>query len=310
VKERKNTAASVKQRLLNLSRQRGEEFNLLLVRYGIERLLYRLGRSEHASEFVLKGAMLFHLWTAVPHRPTRDVDLLGRGTPDLARLEEVFRAVCALAVEEDGLDFASDSVVAERIKDDAEYEGVRVMLDARLGSARIRLQIDVGFGDATVPPPEPAEFPVLLDQPAPRLRAYRRETVIAEKLQAMVDLGLANSRMKDFFDLRFLAATFDFAGPELAGAIEATFARRNTAVPQEVPTGLTDGFAADIAKQTQWRAFLRRSGLDREDLELSTVVAGLRAFLLPPLEALAGGTPFEMDWPAGGPWRRRPSSGA
>jgi hypothetical protein len=203
--------------------------------------------------------MLFHLWTAAPHRPTRDVDLLGRGTPDLALLEEVFRAVCALAVEEDGLDFAPDSVVAERFKDDAEYEGVRVMLDARLGSARIRLQIDVGFGDAVVPPPEPAEFPVLLDQPAPRLRVYWRQTVVAEKLQAMVDLGLANSRMKDFFDLRFLASTFDFAGPELAGAIEATFARRNTAVPQEVPTGLTDGFAADTAKQTQWRAFPHRS---------------------------------------------------
>ncbi len=304
MKERKNTAASVKQRLLNLSRARGEEFNLLLVRFGIERLLYRLGRSEHASEFVLKGAMLFHLWTAAPHRPTRDVDLLGRGTPDLERLEQVFRAVCAVTVEDDGLDFAPDSVAAERIKDDADYEGVRVMLDARLGSARIRLQIDVGFGDAVVPPPEPAEFPVLLDQPAPRLRVYRRETVVAEKLQALVDLGLANSRMKDFFDLRFLAATFDFAGPELARAIEATFARRNTPVPRDVPTGLTDEFAADATKQTQWRAFLRRSGLDRGDLELAAVVGGLRDFLLPPLEALAAGTPFELDWPAGGPWRR------
>lgn len=162
-----------------MSRQRGEEFNLLLVRYGIERLLYRLGSSEHAGEFVLKGAMLFHLWTAAPHRPTRDVDFLGRGTPDLDRLQQVFRAVCATAVEEDGLAFFSEAVTAERIKDDAEYEGVRVMLDARLGSARIPLQIDVGFGDAVVPAPEPAEFPVLLDQPAPRLRVYRRETVVA-----------------------------------------------------------------------------------------------------------------------------------
>lgn len=305
MKERGDAAASVKQRLLNLSRQRGEEFNLLLVRYGIERLLYRLGRSEHAAAFVLKGAMLFRLWTAAPHRPTRDVDFLGRGTPDLDRLRRAFRAVCATAVEDDGLEFLSESVTAERIKDDAEYEGVRVTLDAGLGSARIRLQIDAGFGDAIVPPPEPADFPVLLDQPAPRLLVYRRETVVAEKLQALVDLGLPNSRMKDFFDLRFLAATFAFAGRELARAIDATFARRNTALPREVPTGLTDAFAADPAKRTQWRAFLRRSGLDNEDLELGEVVGGLRRFLLPPLEALAGGAPFEMDWPAGGSWRPR-----
>ncbi len=300
MKQRKNAAASVKQRLLKLSRRRGEDFNLLLVRYGIERLLYRLGRSQHASDFVLKGAMLFHLWTAAPH-------LLGQGAPELDRLQQVFRAVCAGAVEEDGLDFFPDSVAAERIKDDAEHEGVRVMLDARLGSARIRLQVDVGFGDATVPPPESADFPVLLDQPAPRLRVYRRETVVAEKLQALVDLGLANSRMKDFFDLRFLAATFDFAGAKLTSAIEATFARRSTAVPGDVPTGLTDTFAADANKQTQWRAFLRRTGLESEGLELGTVVAGLRGFLLPPLKALADGTPFELDWPAGGPWRRPPS---
>ncbi len=303
MKERNDSVASVKQRLLSLSRQRGEDFNLLLVRYGIERLLYRLGRSEHATDFVLKGATLFHLWTAVPHRPTRDVDLLGKGTPDLDRLRQVFRAVCTAEVEGDGLDFDPNSVVAERIKEDAEYEGVRVMLNATLGSARIRLQIDVGFGDAVVPPPVRAEYPVLLDLPAPHLLVYQRETVVAEKFQAMVDLGLVNSRMKDYFDLRFLAANFAFSGPMVAKAIEATFARRNTPVSSDVPTGLTVEFASDVLKQTQWRAFLARSGSKNEDMELSEVVIGLRDFLIPPLEALAAGTPFEMYWPAGGPWQ-------
>jgi hypothetical protein len=183
-----------------------------------------------------------------------------------------------------------------------------VVLDARLGSARIRLQIDVGFGDAVVPPPEPADFPVLLDPPPPRLRVYRRETVVAEKLQAMVDFGVANSRMKDFFDLHFLAAAFDFDGSELARAIEATFARRRTPVPPGSPTALTDDFAADAGKQTQWRAFLRRSRLGR-DLELAAVISGLRVFLLPPIEALAAGRPFELDWPARGPWRQATDSG-
>ena len=306
---RANVAASVKQRLLNLAHQRGEEFNLILVRYGIERLLYRLSRSGHGSEFVLKGAMLFHLWTAAPHRPTRDVDLLGRGTPDRARLEGVFRSVCATAVDEDGLDFLPESVRAERIRDDAEYEGIRVLLDARLGSARSRLQIDVGFGNAVVPPPERVEFPVLIDQPAPRLSVCRRETVVAEKLQAMVDLGLANSRMKDFFDIRFLGTTFDFLGPDLARAIDATFTRRRMPLPRGVPTALTDEFATDEVKRTQWRAFLRRSHLVREDFELASVVSELRAFLLPPLDALVAGRPFERTWTAGGPWRVRTKSG-
>ena len=172
----KNVAASVKQRLLNLARERGEEFNLLLNRYGVERLLYRLSRSEHASEFILKGAMLFLVWTEVAHRPTRDLDLLGRGPPGQERLQAVFRGVCGVAVPEDGLEFPGESVRVERIRDDAAYAGVRIRLEGRLGSARLPLQIDVGFGDAVLPPPEPIEFPVLLDHPAPNLHAYRPET--------------------------------------------------------------------------------------------------------------------------------------
>ena len=300
---RKNNAASVKQRLLNLARERNEDFNALLTRYGIERLLYRLSRSEHAADFVLKGAQLFHLWSDAPHRPTRDLDLLGTGAPDLPRLEAVFRSVCATVVEDDGLDFPLDTVHAGRIRDDAEYEGIRVRLEARLGVAHIRLQVDIGFGDATPTPPDWVAFPVLLDQASPMLRAYRRESVVAEKLQAMVVLGLANSRMKDFFDVRFLAIAFDFEGPELTRAIEATFSRRRTPIPSAPPTALTELFADSLEKKTQWRAFLNRSRLESKDLALPNVVESLRCFLLPPLEALAGGTPFDHRWNRGGPWR-------
>jgi hypothetical protein len=304
MKQPHNVAASVKQRLLNIARERREDFNLLLTRYGIERLLYRFTQSEHSSDFVLKGAMLFHLWIDVPHRSTRDLDLLARGSPDRARLEEVFRSVCKTPVEDDGLTFRADTIRAERIREETEYDGIRIRLEGLLGSARIHLQVDVGFGNAIIPPPERVEFPVLLDQPVPRLRAYRRETMVSEKLQAMVDLGIANSRLKDFFDLRFLATAFEFRGLELARAIEATFSRRQTPFPGSVPTALTDAFAKDGTKRTQWRAFLRRSRLDAENLELEAVVAALREFLLPPVEALAAGTRFDLVWNPGGPWHK------
>jgi predicted nucleotidyltransferase component of viral defense system len=285
----RNTAASVKQRLLNLARERGDEFNVVLTRYGIERLLYRLYRSEHRDRFVLKGAILFHLWSETPHAA-------------------VFRAVCETVVEEDGLVLLPDSVRVERIREDSEYEGLRVNLLGRLGVARIPLQVDVGFGDVTVPAPDLAELPVLLGHPAPRLRVYRRETVIAEKLHAMVDLGMANSRMKDLYDLRFLQSAFAFDGIDLALAVEATFARRRTPVPLEVPVALTAEFAKDETKASQWMAFLRRSRLEAEDLALADVVADLREFLLPPLAALASGSTFERTWPPGGPWLARPSA--
>jgi hypothetical protein len=300
-----NVSASVKQRLLNLARERQEEFNLLLTRYGSERLLHRLGESVHAREFILKGAMLFHLWSEISHRPTRDVDLLGSGAPDPDRLASVLRDICETVVEDDGLTFLGDSVTADRIRDDAEYLGVRVTLEARLGAARIPLQVDVGFGDAIVPPPQEVSFPVLLDQPAPRLRAYRRETVVAEKLQAMVDLGIANSRMKDFFDLQFLSDAFPFDGTELVAAIEATFRRRGFAAPSEPPLALTEAFWEDEAKRTQWAAFVRKGRLRSTTGTLREAGLALRSFLLPPLQATASGVRFGKTWTPGGPWEGR-----
>jgi hypothetical protein len=189
----RNVAHSVRDRLLKLSKERREEFNFVLLRYGPERFLYRLTRSIHADEFVLKGAMMFTLWSKHPHRATKDLDLLGYGPPDLGRLADPFRNVCITEVEDDGVVFRPETVVAERIKEDAEYEGVRVTLDGKLGTARLSLQVDVGFGDAVTPEPEPIDFPTLLPGPAPRLRVYPREAVVAEKLHAMVNLGLTNS---------------------------------------------------------------------------------------------------------------------
>jgi hypothetical protein len=186
----RNTAQSVRDRLLKLSKDRGEEFNFVLLRFGLERLLYRLALSRHAGEFVLKGAMLFTVWTKHPHRATKDLDLHGSGSPDLGRLAGVFRDVCTTVVDDDSLEFDAKSVSAERIKEDAEYEGVRITLTGKLGSAKLGLQVDVGFGDAITPEPKTIDFPTLLGFPAPRLRAYPRETVVAEKLQAMVYLAL------------------------------------------------------------------------------------------------------------------------
>ena len=232
----RDIAASVRQRLLNLSRDRKEEFQAVLTRYGLERLTYRLARSPHGDEFVLKGAMLFTLWTGEPHRATWDLDLLGRGTIEVARLAKVFREVCEVAVDDDGLSFDGKGVRGERIREDLEYEGVRIHLGARLGVARIAIQVDIGFGDAVTPRPQKVTYPALLDFPAAELKAYPREPVVAEKFQAMVELGMANTRLKDFFDLWAIANTFEFDGETLAEAFARTFDRRDTALPTSAAT--------------------------------------------------------------------------
>jgi predicted nucleotidyltransferase component of viral defense system len=297
-------AASVKQRLLNLAKERNEDFNFLLTRYASERLLYRISRSKYARDFVLKGAMLFHLASRqLPHRPTRDVDLLGKGAPELSRLEQVFREIMQVRVAGDGLAFLAESVRAERIREEDEYAGIRLRMESRMGSARITLQVDVGFGDAPVPAPRQETLATLLDFPSPRLLVYPWETVIAEKFQVMVDLGMANSRMKDYFDVRHLSRTLSFDGDTFARAIQATFERRRMALPADVPVGLSAAFSGDAAKQAQWRAFARRIGGGDAALSLGGVVEELRRFLLPPVEALVQERRFEKKWPPGGPWR-------
>ncbi|HTE55868.1 MAG TPA: nucleotidyl transferase AbiEii/AbiGii toxin family protein [Kofleriaceae bacterium] len=302
-REIRDLAASIRQRLLNLAKSRGEEFQATLTRYALERFLYRLASSSHREEFLLKGAMLFSVWTGRPHRPTWDVDFLGRGEPDIGRLESIFSEVCRLEVEDDGLRFEV-TVRGEPIREDQRYAGVRLHARARLGNARISIQMDVGFGDAVTPGPIDVEFPTLLGQPAPHLRAYPRETVVAEKVEILISLGMANSRSKDFYDLASLARVFEFDGRLLTRAIAATFERRGTSFPADEPIALTDEFAADAAKRAQWSSFLKKSRLTAEAApRLGDVIAELRVFLLPPLTAARAGEALGQRWVPGGPWQ-------
>lgn len=294
-------AQSVKQRLLNLSAARGETFNALLMRFGVERLLYRLTRSPHVDAFVLKGAMLFAIWAEKPHRPTQDLDLLGFGTPSVERLERVFREICTTSVEPDGLVFDPGSVTAHPIREDSVYDGIRLNIMAKLGKARIPLQVDVGFGDSITPEPRELAFGPLLDFPAPVIRTYPPETVIAEKLEAMLVLGLSNSRMKDYFDIWTLCQTMPFDRPLLARALAETVRRRQTTLPDDTPVGLSESFGADAMKQAQWAAFLRKMG-GMDTLRLAAVVEQLRTFLMPLIDTARTGQIAPGRWQAGGPW--------
>lgn len=299
-----NVAASVRQRLLNKTRETGEDFQLLLTRYALERFLYRLGISPYKDTFVLKGAMLYALWGNAPHRATRDLDLHGIGESSVPQMEMVTREICGMGVGDDGVVFLPETVRGEEIREDQEYDGVRIQFDARLAAARITLQVDVGFGDAVYPEPQEADYPTVLAFQAPRIRVYPRESVIAEKFQALVFLGIANSRMKDFFDLWTLGKMFSFEGEMLAQAIEGTFKRRRTALPAEIPTGLSDEFCEDTGKQAQWSAFLRKGRLVDEELSLREVVGFLRNLLMPLSAALARDEKFISRWPAAGPWTK------
>jgi predicted nucleotidyltransferase component of viral defense system len=274
----KNIAASVRDRLANLARERQQPFELLLTRYVMERLLYRLSQTVHADRFVLKGAMLLTTWFDTPFRPTRDLDLLGHGDPDSEAMLGVFTEVCAVEFE-DGVVFDVAALEVDTIRDEAEYGGLRIKTNASVGGARVRVVVDIGFGDAIEPEAAEVDLPVLLDQPVPRIRTYPPEAVIAEKFHAMVALGRANSRMKDFYDIWILARTFQFEGDALARSISVTFARRQTAIPAEVPDALSEAFAGDDAKVRQWNAFMQ--GIEAEPVPLADVVADLAAFLMP-----------------------------
>ena len=275
-----NRAASIRQRLLNRARQEQETFDAVLNRFGRERLLYRIGISEYRDRFLLKGAMLFALWYDMPHRPTRDMDLLGFGPGELFVLERVFREITQQQVD-DGLAF-SETVTAAEIRKEANYAGARVTVLATLEQARIPLQVDIGFGDPVTPAAEQIDYPVLLDDLSPpRLGAYPVYTVIAEKLQAIASLGMVNSRLKDYFDLQVLLVREELDQQVLAEAVRRTFAVRSTPMPQQVPLGLSSEFGEDPDKQAQWRAFLQRNEL--AEVPLPAVVSQIREGLVPVL---------------------------
>ncbi|MFS8975727.1 nucleotidyl transferase AbiEii/AbiGii toxin family protein [Cupriavidus necator] len=277
----KDHAASIRARLLNIAKAHGVDFNQVLVRFALERILYRLSRSAHADRFLLKGALLFTLWYDLPHRATRDADLLGFGASDLDSVARAFRDIASVPAE-DGIAFDPASVIAEEIRKDAGYAGARVLITADLARARCKTQIDIGFGDAVTPGPVDASYPVLIDElPAPWLRTYPVYTVVAEKLHAIALLGMANSRLKDYFDLAVLLDHETLDGETLAAAIAATFGRHGMAVPASLPIGLTDVFSTDPSCQAVWHAFLKKNKLAR--LALPSVVARIRATLEPAL---------------------------
>ena len=280
-----NVAASVRARLLNVAKAQGVDFNQVLVRFALERILYRMTQSQHADRFLLKGALLFTLWYDMPHRATRDADLLGFGASDLASVAETFRDIAAVAVD-DGIDFDPASVTVEEIRKEAGYGGVRVIIAGELAKARCKTQIDIGFGDAVTPAPVDSVYPVLLDDlPAPKLRAYPTYTVIAEKLHAIALLGMTNSRLKDYFDLSVLLERETLDTDLLAQAIKATFERRGMSVPDAMPIGLTDEFAHDSSRQSLWLAFLKKNELPPEPLP--AIVDRLRSALAPALNRAA-----------------------
>jgi predicted nucleotidyltransferase component of viral defense system len=294
---------SVHTRLLNHARTTGVDANLVLNRYATERFLYRLSSSPHADRFILKGGLLLLAWLGETVRPTRDADLLGIGDLTDEILIGMLRDVCELQMEPDAMEYLRDSIRVAPIRDEDAYGGRRATLDARLGSARLRVQVDVGFGDAVMPPPEWLDYPSLLDLPHPRLRAYRPETVIAEKVHAMVTLGVNNSRMRDFFDVYVLSQSLSFEGQTLVEALRATFERRHTPIGEMHITALMEAFGLAEGKNAPWRAFLTKSDITSAPGNFSEVCSRIDSFLRPVQAAMASGASLSDSWRSGGPWK-------
>lgn len=297
-----NIAASVRQRLLNIAKERSEDFQRILGRYALERFLYRLSCHPASHKFILKGALLFEIWEGSTYRPTRDADLLGVEKLSINQIKEIFSAICRQKVENDGLEFDPKSIRVADIREDQINGGIRVNTVGHLGQARITLQFDIGFGDVVIPQIEEKEFPVLLPFPAPRLQIYSRYSSVAEKFQAIVVLGMANSRMKDYYDLYILSQSYGFEGHIIYRAIAETFKKRKTEFPKTEPLGLTMTFLNDKSKQAYWKAWLERINRSADELTLDEVIKRLQQFLMPPAIALANNNPFKFTWLEGGPW--------
>ena len=298
-----NLPASVKQKLLNLARETQVEFNVLLTKFALERFLYRMSISRSRLHFVLKGAFLFGFWSKELHRTTRDAGFLNLQPPSLERLASDFREMCEAEAQPDGFRFLPESVQAREIRRQNTFGGIRITFIGMLGKAAVPLQIDVGFGDVCVPPAKIVRFPVLLEFPAPRLKAYARETMIAEKFHAAVELGMRNSRMKDYFDIYYLSQKFDFQGEELSQALAATFGRQKTSIPRQTPLGLSTEFSLDPMKRIQWTHFLIQTRAVNLEKDFAEVVESVRKFLMPAAGAAARRESFNKYWPPGGPWR-------
>jgi predicted nucleotidyltransferase component of viral defense system len=298
----KNIAASVRQRLLNVAKSRGEELQPILTRFALERLLYRLGKSPHQETLVLKGAFLFLAWGEAASRPTKDIDFLAVGEAEVKRWVDLVKAICAITDPSDGLEYDADSVRGAPIREQAIHDGIRIHLLAHLANALIPLQIDIGFGDATIPAPAKILYPTILDLPAPSILAYRMESVIAEKLEALVSIGQATSRLKDFFDIWRFSSNFSFGGRLLQQAVISTFERRRTPIPDDVPFALREEFSTSTDRRRQWDQLIARFAAQEAIPSLPDICEEILGFVAPIFSSIQSGRSFSGSWSPGGPW--------
>jgi predicted nucleotidyltransferase component of viral defense system len=297
----KKMAASVHDRLLKLAKKEDRPFNELLQYYAMERLLHRLSKSKHSAQFVLKGALMFQVLDLAHSRPTKDIDLEGLFENNVNLVKSLIKDICETTVEDDGLIFNTNSITADHIMEDAAYRGIRVRLTSNLESAKITMQLDIGFGDKIIPKAEKVSYPSLLDFPSVELQIYTRESAIAEKFEAMVKLGELNSRMRDFYDIWEFSRSFEFSGIVLTEAIDATFNNRETQIP-EMPICLTFNFYESKEKQKLWNTFLKKTRLSKIS-EFSQVCIDIREFLLPVVTALRNGIKIEGHWEPKDKWK-------
>ena len=302
-KEITNLNASIRARLQNKANDTGRPFAEVMQYYGIERFLYRFSKSEYKDKFILKGALMFTVWDVPERRTTLDIDFLGRYDNQTIEIEKVMKDVCNVDVQADGLVFDAKTVTAQKIKEDADYEGVRVKFTGFLDRSRISMQIDVGFGDAVYPKPKMIDYPVILDLPKPHLKGYAPETVVSEKFEAMVQLGLLNSRMKDFYDIWLMMRQFDFEGTELAEELKRTFAHRKTSFPQGRQLFVEEIYDENSDRQMLWKTFLKKGNIKHASEKLSIIAKDIEGFLRKPLEAINKGEDFKSEWKALGPWK-------
>ncbi len=301
--EPKNIEASVRVRLQNKAQETGRPFAELFQYYGMERFLYRLSQSKYADTFILKGALMFVVWKVQEMRTTRDIDFLGRFDNEIVRIDGVFKEICSIVVPPDGLVFDSETVKGERIKEDADYEGVRIKFTGFLGKARIPMQVDIGFGDVIFPKPKMIKYPAILDFPSPHLKGYTIESVVAEKFEAMIKLGRLNSRMKDFYDIWIMTRQFHFKGEELTQAIRRTFEHRGTGLPGKTPFFEEEIYNELSDRQALWKAFLQKMEIKGAPQKLSEIALAIENFLFEPVKAIHAGHDLAAHWHAPGPWR-------
>lgn len=301
--EIKNIEASVRARLQNKARETNRPFAEIMRYYAMERFLYRFGQSESAGQFILKGALMFTVWQVPERRTTLDIDFLARYDNEITKIEHVMRNVCKVRVVPDGLVFDPDSVEGKRIKENADYQGVRINFRAMLERSRVPMQIDIGFGDIIYPKPKVVDYPVILEFPKPHLKGYTIESVVAEKFEAMIKLGSLNSRMKDFYDVWLMTRQFDFKGADLAEALKRTFHHRKRELPQKKPLFVEDIYDPKSDRQTLWKAFLTKGGIKHAPESLKETTERIEKFLITPLAAISKNHPFKLEWNAPGPWK-------